>query len=99
MKTVLNPMFDRVVVQPMESKDKIGLIYLPEQSKEKPHFGLVLSVGPGRVESGTLVPPRISAGETVLYGKHSGTEVEIDGKTVLILREMDILATVAATSE
>lgn len=90
----LKPLGNRVVVEPMEQEDVTpGGIVLPETAKEKPQKGTVLSVGPGdRDEDGDRIPMDVSVGDTVLYAKYSGTEIKVDGKKLLILRETDILA-------
>jgi len=71
-----------------------GGLYIPDTAKEKPQQGEVVAVGPGRTEDGKKVPMEVKAGDKVLYGKYSGTEVTIDGEQLLILRESDILAIV-----
>ena len=92
----MKPLGSRVVVEPLE-QDEItpGGIVLPETAKEKPQKGTVLSVGPGdRDENGKRIPMDVSVGETVLFAKYGGTEIKIDGKKLLILRESDLLAIV-----
>ncbi|HMD88783.1 MAG TPA: co-chaperone GroES [Anaerolineaceae bacterium] len=92
----LKPLGSRVVVEPLEQEEITpGGIVLPETAKEKPQKGTVLSVGPGdRDENGKRVPMDVSVGETVLFAKYGGTEIKIDGKKLLILRESDLLAIV-----
>ena len=87
------PLHDRVVVRRIEADEKTaGGIIIPDTAKEKPSQGEVVSVGPGgRDESGKLIPIDIKAGDTVLFGKWSGTEVKIDGEDLLIMKESDIL--------
>ncbi len=87
------PLHDRVVIEPMEQEEKTpGGIIVPDTAKEKPVQGKVLAVGPGaRGEDGTLQPPDVKKGDTILYGKYSGTEVKIDDKELLIMRESDIM--------
>jgi chaperonin GroES len=94
MAISLKPLGNRVVVEPMESEEVTpGGIVLPETAKEKPQKGVVLSVGPGdRDDQGRRIPMDVSVGDTVLFAKYSGTEVKVDGKKLLILRENDILA-------
>ncbi len=96
MSISLKPLGNRVVVEPMEQEDiTAGGIVLPETAKEKPQKGKVLSVGPGdRDEDGKRIPMDVSVGDTVLYAKYAGTEIKIDGKKLLILRETDLLAIV-----
>lgn len=90
------PLHDRVVVEPIEADTKTaGGIIIPDTAKEKPSQGKVIAVGPGaRDESGKVQKPDVKAGETVLYGKWSGTEVKLDDKTLLIMRESDIMGVV-----
>jgi chaperonin GroES len=90
------PLSDRVVVKAMEETEQMrGGLYIPDTAKEKPQQGEVMAVGPGRTEDGKRVPMEVKAGDKVLYGKYSGTEVTIDGQQLLILRESDILAIVS----
>ena len=90
------PLADRVVVKAMEEAEQMrGGLYIPDTAKEKPQQGEVIVVGPGRTEDGKRVPMEVKAGDKVLYGKYSGTEVTIDGAQFLILRESDILAVVS----
>jgi chaperonin GroES len=87
------PLHDRVVVKRIESDEKTaGGIIIPDTAKEKPQTGEVISVGPGgRDESGKLIPIDVKKGDTVLFGKWSGTEVKIDGVEYLIMKESDIM--------
>lgn len=90
----LKPLADRVVVKPSaaEEKTKSGL-YIPDTAKEKPQQGEIVAVGPGKVaDSGTTIPMQVKVGDKVLYGKYSGTEVQVDGHELLIMRESDIFA-------
>jgi len=91
----ITPLADRVLVQPVDSKEvKKGGIIIPDTAKEKPQEGKVIAVGNGRLNetSGERVPLEVKKGDKVLYGKYSGTEITIDDKEYLILRESDILA-------
>lgn len=89
------PLADRVVVKAMEESEQMrGGLYIPDTAKEKPQQGEVIAVGPGRTEDGKRVAMEVKAGDKVLYGKYSGTEVTIDNEQLLILRESDILAIV-----
>ena len=89
------PLADRVVIKAMEETEQMrGGLYIPDTAKEKPQQGEIIAVGPGRYEDGKLVPMGVKAGDKVLYGKYSGTEVTIDGENYLILRESDVLAIV-----
>ena len=93
--TNIKPLGDRVVVkaEPAEETTASGL-FIPDTAKEKPQRGEVVSVGPGRFENGTKIDMTVSAGDTVLYGKYSGTEVTIDDEDLLIMRESDILGVI-----
>jgi chaperonin GroES len=90
----IEPLDDRIVVEPMEAESKTkGGIVLPDTAKEKPQKGKVISVGPGRVtDEGKRIAPSVKKGDTVVYAKYGGSEIEIDGKEYMILRESDILA-------
>jgi chaperonin GroES len=92
----LKPLADRLVVEPIEQEEvTAGGIILPETAKEKPQQGKVIAAGPGRTdEDGKRIPMDVNVGDKVLYAKYSGTEIKLDGKKVLILRESDILAIV-----
>ncbi|WP_133709844.1 co-chaperone GroES [Rhizobium sp. BK313] len=93
------PLHDRVVIRRAESdlKSKGGII-IPDTAKEKPQEGDVIAVGPGtRNEGGTLIPLDVKAGDTILFGKWSGTEVSIDGEALLIMKEADIMGIVGKT--
>ena len=91
----VNPLADRVVIKALEESETMrGGLYIPDTAKEKPQQGEVIAVGPGRTEDGKRVPMEVKAGDKVLYGKYSGTEVTIDGEQLLILRESDVLAIV-----
>jgi chaperonin GroES len=96
MAMSLKPLGNRVVVEPIEQEDVTASgIVLPETAKEKPQKGKVLAVGPGeRDEDGKHVPMDVSEGDTVLFAKYSGTEIKLEGKKLLILRESDLLAIV-----
>jgi len=90
----LKPLGDRVIVEPLE-KDEVTAsgIYLPETAKEKPQEGMVLAVGPGRLDdNGKRAAMEVATGNKVIYAKYSGTEVKLGDKKVLILSEKDILA-------
>ena len=94
------PLHDRVVVRRIEADEKTaGGIIIPDTAKEKPSQGEVIAVGPGgRDESGKLIPIDIKAGDTVLFGKWSGTEVKIDGEDLLIIKESDVLGVIEKMS-
>ena len=93
------PLHDRVVVKRIESDDKTaGGIIIPDTAKEKPQQGEIVAVGPGgRDEAGKLTPIDVKAGDTVLFGKWSGTEVKIDGVEYLIMKESDIMGVLEGT--
>jgi len=92
----LKPLGNRVVVEPIEQEEvTAGGIVLPETAKEKPQKGTVLSVGPGeRDDEGKRIPMDVAKGDTVLFAKYAGTEIKVEGKKLLILRESDLLAIV-----
>ena len=96
MSINLKPLADRIVVEPLEQEEKTATgIILPETAKEKPQEGNVLAVGPGdRDDKGARVPMDVKVGDKVLFAKYSGTDVKMDGKKLLIMRESDLLAIV-----
>jgi chaperonin GroES len=86
----IQPLADRVLIEPAAAEEKtIGGIIIPDTAKEKPQKGVVVAVGPGKKDE----PMTVKKGDTVLYGKYSGTEISLDGKTYLIMKESDIYAT------
>ncbi|HMN72263.1 MAG: co-chaperone GroES [Rhodoblastus sp.] len=91
------PLHDRVVVKRIDSEEKTkGGIIIPDTAKEKPQEGEIVAAGPGaRDEAGKLVPLDVKAGDRVLFGKWSGTEVKIDGQDLLIMKESDIMGVIA----
>jgi chaperonin GroES len=93
MATKFRPLHDRVLVKRVESDERsAGGIIIPDTAKEKPMEGEVIAVGPGaRDESGKLIPLDVKPGDRVLFGKWSGTEVKLDGKELLIMKESDIM--------
>ncbi len=93
----LKPLDDRVVVEQVEAEEKTsGGILLPDNAKQKPQQGKVISVGPGKLnENGTRAAIAVKVGDVVLFGKYSGSDVEVSGKEYKILRESDILAKVS----
>lgn len=93
----VKPLADRVVVEPSEQEEvTAGGIILPETAKEKPQQGKIVAAGPGRTdEKGKRVDMEVKVGDKVLYAKYSGTEIKLEGKKLLILRESDILAVMA----
>lgn len=92
----IQPLGDRVLIRPLEALEKTkGGIVLPDTAKEKPQEGKVISVGKGRVsDEGKITPLEVKAGDKVLYGKYSGTEITVEGDEYLMVKEDDILAIV-----
>jgi len=90
------PLHDRVLVERIEAEEKtVGGIIIPDTAKEKPQEGKVVAVGTGtRGDDGKVTPLDVKAGDTILFGKWSGTEVKVDGKDLLIMKESDILGIV-----
>ena len=89
----IKPLADRVIIAPMERENMKGGIIIPDTAKEKPQQGKIVAAGPGLVsDNGERVKPEVKKGDIVLYGKYAGTEVNVDGKDYLILRESDVLA-------
>jgi chaperonin GroES len=92
-RTKLHPMEDRVVIMPTDEAESMrGGLYIPDTAKEKPTQGEVIAVGPGRVEKGTRVAMDLKVGDTVIYGKYSGTPFTLDGEEVIIIKASDVLA-------
>jgi chaperonin GroES len=95
MSLNIKPSADRVVVQAAAAETKTASgIYIPETAQEKPQKGTIVAVGPGKYAdvSGVLIPMTVKVGDEILYGKYAGTEVTVDGKEYLIMRESDIYA-------
>ena len=94
MATKVKPLGDRVLVRPEEEEEQIkGGIIIPDTAKEKPQRGKVVAVGDGRLDDcGKKIAPSVKSGDTVLYGKYSGTEIQLDDEDHLIMSEGDILA-------
>ncbi len=92
----LKPLADRVVIEPLDREERTASgIILPETAKEKPQEGKILAVGPGRRdEDGHVIPMDVKEGDTVLFAKYAGTEIKVEDKKLLILKESDILAIV-----
>jgi chaperonin GroES len=86
---MIRPLADRVVVEPREAETKTaGGLYIPDTAKEKQQQGVVVAVGPGKKDE----PMEVAVGETVIYGKYAGTEVSVEGKNYLVMKQSDILA-------
>jgi chaperonin GroES len=95
MAVRMRPLHDRVIVKRIEDEERTkGGIIIPDTAKEKPQEGRVIAVGPGKVEDGKVIKPDVKAGDRILFGKYSGTEVVFDGEDHLILREDDILGVI-----
>jgi chaperonin GroES len=94
MAIKLQPLADRVLVKPMEKEEKTKSgIYLPDTAKEKPQEGEIMAVGPGKMtDEGKRIPMDLKVGDRVIYAKYGGTEIKVDDKELMILREADILA-------
>jgi chaperonin GroES len=89
----IRPLHDRVVVKRIEEAETMrNGLFIPEVAKEKPQEGQIIATGTGRLENGVLVPLDIKDGDYILFGKYSGTEIEINGEKLLILREEEIQA-------
>ena len=95
-KSKIRPLQDRLIVERIESQEKTSSgIYIPDTAKEKPQQGRVLAVGKGKVrEDGTVQPLDVKPGDTILFGKYSGTEIKVDNEDYLIMREDDVLGVV-----
>ena len=100
MAVNLTPLHDRVIVKHIEEKETVkGGIIIPDSAKEKPQEGEVIAVGPGaRDENGKVVPLDLKAGDRVLFGKWSGSEVKIDDEDLLIMKESDIMGIITASA-
>ena len=96
-KTKFRPLHDRVVVRRVESEEKTkGGIIIPDTAKEKPQEGEIIAIGSGiRDEAGKLVPLDVKAGDRVLFGKWSGTEIKLDGEDLMIMKESDVMGVVS----
>lgn len=92
----LKPLHDRVIVEPAPAEETtLGGIIIPDTAKEKPQEGTVIAVGEGKVaDNGSLIAPKVKVGDRVMYGKYGGTEIKVDGKDMLIMRESDIYAVI-----
>jgi chaperonin GroES len=96
-KTILRPLHDRVLVQRLAEQDQQGRILIPDSAKEKPQEGQVIAVGTGRTsDDGHTIPLAVKAGDRILFGKYSGSEVKLDGQEYLIMKEEDVLGILGA---
>jgi chaperonin GroES len=87
------PLADRVAIRPMEEADEMkGGLYIPDTAKEKPIQGEVIAVGPGRVEKGQRVPMELKVGDRVVYGKYTGSQVELGEEEIILIKESDVIA-------
>jgi chaperonin GroES len=100
MAVNVTPLHDRVLVKRIEEKETVkGGIIIPDSAKEKPQEGEVIAVGAGKIEKGERVPLDVKAGDRILFGKYSGTEIKLDDEEYLILREEEILAKLGAAAK
>jgi chaperonin GroES len=92
-KLKIFPLADRVVIKPLEETETMkGGLYIPDTAKEKPIQGDVVAVGPGRREKGETVPMELKVNDRVIYGKYSGTQVDLEGEEYILIKESDVLA-------
>ena len=97
MAVQMRPLHDRVIVKRIQEEERTkGGIIIPDTAKEKPQEGRVIAVGPGKLEDGKVIKPDVKAGDRILFGKYSGSEVVFDGEEHLIMREEDILGVIEA---
>ena len=100
MAVNITPLHDRVLVKRIEEKESVrGGIIIPDTAKEKPQEGEVMAVGSGRREKGEIIPLDVKAGDRILFGKYSGTDIKIEDQEYLILREEDILAKISGAAK
>jgi len=92
----ITPIGDRVVVRPEAAEEKTSSgLFIPDTAKEKPQRGTVVAAGPGRYENGTKIDMTVKVGDTVLYGKYAGSEVQLEGEDLMMMRESDIFGIIA----
>lgn len=92
-KLKILPLADRVAIRPQEDAETMkGGLYIPDTAKEKPIQGDVIAVGAGRLEKGERVPMELKVGDRVVYGKYSGTQVDLEGEEVILIKESDVIA-------
>jgi chaperonin GroES len=100
MAVNITPLHDRVLVKRIEDKETVrGGIIIPDSAKEKPQEGEVVAVGAGKIEKGARVPLDVKAGDRILFGKYSGSEIKIENEEYLILREDEILAKLSGAAK
>jgi|SRR5579875_856721 chaperonin GroES len=97
----IRPLYDRIVVKRIEEKEtKVGGLFIPDSAKEKPQEGEVIAVGQGkRNEDGKLIPLDVKAGDRILFGKYSGSDIKLDGEEYLIMREDEVLGILESTEK
>lgn len=89
----IEPLSDRILIEPLEAEEIKGLIIIPDVAKVKPQQGKVIETGPGKLDGdGKIIPMQVKKGDKILYGKYSGAEITVDGEEYLIMWESDILA-------
>jgi len=92
-KLKISPLADRVAIRPAEEAGEMrGGLYIPDTAKEKPIQGDVIAVGPGRLEKGQRVPMELKVGDRVVYGKYTGSQVELDDEEIILIKETDVIA-------
>lgn len=91
MSVTIRPLHDRVIIERIEERTTLSGIVIPETAGDKPQRGRVTATGPGKVDNGVLQKLDVKVGDEVLFGKYSGTEVKVDGKNLLVMREEDIM--------
>jgi len=92
-KLKISPLADRVAIRPSEEEGQMrGGLYIPDTAKEKPIQGDVIAVGPGRLDKGQRVPMELKVGDRVVYGKYTGSQVELDDEEIILIKETDVIA-------
>jgi len=92
-KTKIFPLADRVAIRQLENTEEMrGGLYVPDTAKEKPIQGEIIAAGPGRLEKGARVPMELKVGDRVVYGKYTGSQVELDDEEIILIKESDVLA-------
>jgi chaperonin GroES len=92
-KLKVHPLADRVAIRPLEETTRMqGGLYIPDTAKEKPIQGKVIAVGPGRLEKGQRVPMELKLGDRVVYGKYTGSQVELEDEEIILIKETDVIA-------
>jgi chaperonin GroES len=89
---IFQPLYDRLLIRRTDAPDKVGGLYIPDNAREKPCRGIIVSAGDGKMQAdGILVPLNVKEGDDVLFGKYAGSEIELDGEQLLIVREDEIM--------